>query len=387
MKTAWLLRLSLGTCILHAVVFLTRPVTSYRTIALGGDATEVGLVTAAFSILPIVFALPLGRMVDKRQVSGFLAAGAALVAAGAAGMALAQELAGLLVASAAMGMGHLILVAAAQSLIARRSPANLHDRDFGMFTAAASLGQLFGPIIGGFVLNGASGAAMNAATQRAFVLAAILALPAIPLSLRLDGPVRPVRPRAGAGARSDVRSLLFAPGIASTLLVSIMLVTSVDMLSGYVPLLAEHVGIGPAAVGVLLGLRAGMSFMSRVLIGPIRAMAGRTTLITMSAAGSALTLALLPLIPNVWAWGVILTIAGFFLGLAQPLTMSLVVESAPPGATATALALRLGGNRVGQVVIPAAAGVLAGTAGIAAVFWLLGGLLAAGAALARRTPT
>jgi MFS family permease len=79
-------------------------------------------------------------------------------------------------------------------------------------------------------------------------------------------------------------------------------------------------------------------------------------------------------------------VAGFFLGIGQPLTMSLIVQAVPDDARGTALAIRLFGNRVGQVATPAVAGLVAGAAGIAAAFWLLGGLLVVAAATVAREP-
>ena len=55
--------------------------------------------------------------------------------------------------------------------------------------------------------------------------------------------------------------------------------------------------------------------------------------------------------------------------------MTTVVQAAPDEARSTALALRLTGNRLGQVAAPAAAGLLAGVAGAAAPFVMLGALL------------
>jgi hypothetical protein len=46
--------------------------------------------------------------------------------------------------------------------------------------------------------------------------------------------------------------------------------------------------------------------------------------------------------------------------------------------------VRLTGNRIGQVATPAAAGVLAGSAGASSVFWLLGAILAASAVAVQR---
>jgi MFS family permease len=102
---------------------------------------------------------------------------------------------------------------------------------------------------------------------------------------------------------------------------------------------------------------------------------GRIRLLAASAAGSALLTVALPLAGDVIMLGSLLAAAGFLLGIGQPLTMSMVVQAVPEGTRGTALAIRLTGNRFGQVATPAAAGLVAGAAGVAAAFWLLGGLL------------
>ena len=50
----------------QAAVYMVRPATSYRLLALGEGAREVGLVAAAFALLPIFLAIPLGRLSDRR---------------------------------------------------------------------------------------------------------------------------------------------------------------------------------------------------------------------------------------------------------------------------------------------------------------------------------
>jgi hypothetical protein len=74
--------------------------------------------------------------------------------------------------------------------------------------------------------------------------------------------------------------------------------------------------------------------------------------------------------------GALTLVIGAGLGYGQPLSMTLVVQRVPAHARATALAVRLTGNRLGQVAAPATAGVVAGNAGAGAVFWMLSGLLA-----------
>ncbi len=66
--------------------------------------------------------------------------------------------------------------------------------------------------------------------------------------------------------------------------------------------------------------------------------------------------------------------------------MTTVVQAAPDEARSTALALRLTGNRLGQVAAPAAAGLIAGVAGVAAPFVMLGVLLLLSSGVAVRSP-
>ena len=63
----------------QAALFLARPVTSYRALALGADARAVGLITAAFALVPLVVAVPLGRASDRWRPGWLLTGGIALL--------------------------------------------------------------------------------------------------------------------------------------------------------------------------------------------------------------------------------------------------------------------------------------------------------------------
>ena len=80
--------------------------------------------------------------------------------------------------------------------------------------------------------------------------------------------------------------------------------------------------------------------------------------------------------PNEYLLGVVVLIAGFSLGVGQPLTMSLVSLATAPGERALAVSARLTGNRFGQFLIPAGAGVIATNGGTGSVFIALSILLA-----------
>ena len=381
----WLARVLAGVVLTQAALYLARPVTSYRALALGADARAVGLITAAFALVPLVVAVPLGRASDRWRPGWLLTGGIALGALACALLGLAGSLPGLALASAVLGLGHLALTLAGQSLIARQSADDRHDRDFGLYAAAASAGQLIGPALAGIVL-GAAGHSLEDATTAGFLVAAGLMALAVPTSLGTDrlGPAGRPRDRS-EGRPLRAGELIGARGVPAGMFASLAILATVDVLTAYLPVLGTQRGIPPAVVGGLLSLRAAASILSRVLIPWMVGRLGRVRLLAASAAGSALLTAALPLAGGTAALAVLLAAAGFLLGIGQPLTMSMVVQAVPEGTRGTALAIRLTGNRFGQVATPAAAGLVAGAAGVSAAFFLLGGLLGlAAVAVVRR---
>lgn len=382
----WLGRILVVLVLTQAAMFLARPVTSYRALALGADELVIGLITASFAVVPLLVAVPLGRVADRRRPVGMLVGGVVILVASYVLLGLAGTLGELALWSALLGLGHLALMLAAQSLIAQQSENSRHDRDFGLMAAAVSFGQLIGPALGGLVLSADAAGSLEGATTRAFLVAAGLGALALPSCWGTSTVGERGGRRRPDGQPMSARDIVRAPGVPAGMFASVTILAAVDIVTAYLPVIGERLGIGPAVVGALLSLRAIASILSRLLIPWMVRALGRVRLIAVSAAGSALAMAALPMPDGAVALAAVLVVAGFFLGIGQPLTMSLIVQAVPDDARGTALAIRLTGNRVGQVATPAAAGLVAGAAGIAAAFWLLGGLLVLAAATVVRRP-
>lgn len=166
---------------------------------------------------------------------------------------------------------------------------------------------------------------------------------------------------------------------------SMAILATIDVLTAYLPLLAERRGTSPATVGVLLGLRSAATICSRLLLSRMLQRWTRERLIILSAAGSAVALAVVP-VPAVGLVGAALGLvaAGFLLGLGQPLTMTLVARAVPDDVRSSALALRMVANRVGQVAVPSVAGLVAASMGAAGAWWLSCVLLGSAAVVSSR---
>ena len=381
---AWLLRLLGLLLLVQTSIQLARPVTSYRALALDGGALEIGYTTAAFAVLPLLLAVPLGRLVDRWRPGPFIGIAAFLAAVAGVMLSRSDSILDLSIGNAVLGLGNLCLMVPAQALIARRSSERHHDRDYGLFAAAVAVSQLVGPAVAGLLLS-VVGDDVRRATTLAFLGGAMAAALAITACWRLDGPaVNAPRAKDAGHPRPSAVAILRIPGVPVSVLASVTLIAAVDILIAYLPLIGEQRGIGPGTVGLLLSLRAATSIASRLLLAPLVAKWSRAGLIATSTAVSGLSLALITLPLDAVLLGVVLAVLGFLAGVGQPLTMSHLVGLTPSAARGTALGLRFSGNRAGQAVLPLAAGAVAADAGISAAFLVLAALLGGSALLLRR---
>lgn len=378
----WLLRLVIAFSFTQGAVSMARPAVSYRALALGADERAIGVIAGVYALLPLFAAVPLGRRTDHGRCAPLLPVGVILITGGCALSGLAGSLWAMAMWSGVMGLGHLCFVIGAQSLVARQSAPREQDRNFGHFTIGASLGQLIGPVAAGALIGGSD---MAGSSALALLVAGAGAAVSFTSLWRIEDRTA-VKSRTAQGERVPVRSILGARGVPAGMFISLSVLSATDILTAYLPVVGEHRGIAPSVIGVLLSVRAAATIACRLVLTPLLRLLGRPVLLTVTCLLAALLCAGIALPVPVWPLGLMLAVLGFCLGVGQPLSMTTVVRAAPDDARSTALALRLTGNRLGQVAAPAAAGLVAGVAGVAAPFVMLGGLLLLSSGIALRSP-
>ncbi|MFC9847140.1 MFS transporter [Streptomyces sp. NPDC060223] len=378
----WLLRLVIAFSFAQGAVSMARPAVSYRALALGADERAIGVIAGVYALLPLFAAVPLGRRTDHGRCAPLLPIGVVLIAGGCALSGRADSLTAMAAWSGVMGLGHLCFVIGAQSIVARQSAPHEQDRNFGHFTIGASLGQLVGPIAAGALIGGSD---MAGTSALALLVAGGLAAVSFTSLWRIEHRTAP-KSRAAQGDRVPVGRILRTRGVPAGIFSSLAVLSATDILTAYLPVVGEHRGIAPSVVGLLLSLRAAATIACRVVMTPMLRLLGRTALLSVTCLAAGVLCAGIALPVPVWALAAMLLLLGFCLGVGQPLSMTTVVQAAPDGARSTALALRLTGNRLGQVAAPAAAGLVAGAAGVAAPFVMLGALLVVSSGIALRSP-
>ncbi|WP_344270534.1 MFS transporter [Streptomyces hebeiensis] len=381
----WLLRLVIAFAFAQCAVSMARPATAYRALGVGADERAVGVIAGAYALLPLFAAVPLGRRTDRGRCAPLLVVGVVLISAGCALSGLAGSLASLAVWSGVMGLGHLCFVIGGQSIVARRSAPEDQDRNFGHFTIGVSLGQLMGPVAAGLFVSG-QGDEMARTSALALLAAAATGAVACTSLWRIEDRTAVRGAASEPSGKAPVLGILRTRGVGAGIFISLAVLSATDVLTAYLPVIGEERGIAPGVVGLLLSLRAAATIACRLVMTPMLRLLGRTVLLTVTCLTGGLLCAGIALPVPVWALAVMLSALGFCLGVGQPLSMTTVVRAAPDGARSTALALRLTGNRLGQVAAPASAGLVAGLVGTAAPFVMLGVLLLLAGVLGARGP-
>lgn len=364
----WLILVLVHSGLIQAGVYVVRPMMSYQSVNLGADATTVGLIGATFALAPLVFAIQIGRWVDKglAGMATFLGSIVALVVA--VSLVFADQLWQIALLLPLLGIGHLLAMVGGQTLIAQFSKDAKYEKNFGLLTFYASLGQAAGPFVGGFLAQ-SEGSQAVVAPAIWFASALFLAAAIVTLSIRNKLPS--VARTKGDRALTQV---LRVPGYKPAIFVAGATTAVVDVILIYLPLLGTAVGLSVAEVGALLAIRAIASMLVRYVLGSLGTRFGVKVILV---AGSFVTflgvLAITFATSFVWL-AILLFITGIAMGIGQPATMAWVSRISSPENRGLAISVRLTANRLGQVAIPVVAGSLA-TFGLSAIFYLLSGLM------------
>ena len=352
---------------IQASTYMARPMISYKLLGLHAGSFMVGSFGALYALFPLILAIPLGRWINQFGEGRFIAFGTVVIVASTCALASTDNKALMVLLVAFLGTAQLLCMAGAQALFANRTPRKSYENYFGYYTFSAALGQLIGPLIGAAV-SGSHGV-LPKSTGSAFYAAAIIAaLGLIPLTLRMPmGPTFDVSAKNSRESAS-LRRLLTNPGMAVAMYASLAVSSTVDVLVVFLPLFGKEKGFSSGAIGIILALRAAASMLSRVNLGKLTEWIGyyRLLLGSIAVSSAACIVAIFSRTPLML--GIVILLAGFSLGVGQPMTMAWVSRISRDDERSFAISIRLAGNRFGQFFLPALAGLISGVFGAGAVF-------------------
>jgi MFS family permease len=276
------------------------------------DPRAVAVLAAATQVPWLLFALPVGALVDRCDRIVLMRVAQAVQAGLAAACAVLVQVGGLglpgLAASAfGLGVGEVVLGTAAQAVLPAVVPADLLHRANGYLQAGTVVGQQFaGPPVGSLLFAVSAALPFTAATG-CCALAAVL-LVVVPRVPRPAGPHPPLRAAVAEGLRWTRRHRLIR---ALAVLLGVNTFCGQLGSATLVLLATRELRVEPAGYGLLLAAAAVGGMVGGLVngwlvarIGPLRALVAALATIVVAFAGIGLS-------PDAVLLGALLAVTGF----------------------------------------------------------------------------
>lgn len=334
---------------------------SLSALEAGASPFMVGVLAATFAVFPLLLAVYAGRTSDRLGVRLPIMMGATTMALGLYIPALnPQSLALLWLCPALAGLGHIFLHVSIHNAVGALGGKADRAKNFGTFALGASIATFIGPALAGFAID-------HLGYRATFLIFGSIVFTAAILVLIFPKMV-PTLAKSHAEKRGSLE-LLGNAGLRRTLIMSGVALTGIELFAFYFPIYGKSIGLSASWIGVVMSAYAAAAFVVRLLMGKLVLRYTEMGVLTFSLFIAALTYALIPLFGLPWALIALAFCLGLGLGTAQPLTIMLTYNHAPPGRSGEALGLRLTANKFTQLLVPLAFGSISTALGVAPVFW------------------
>lgn len=343
--------------------------------SLGAPSSMVGVMLACFGGARLAVNLPAGIASERFGRRVVMLGGLGVLTVGSFGAAATTDIALLLVCLFAQGAGTSAFVTAALAAVADLGTPETRMRDMAAYQGAQLGGVSIGPALGGLTVAYGGFTAV-------FVLQGVMVVLALALLARSTaiGTARSMTPPDAPAARTRARLPAGAIGLA--VVTYGVFFTRIAATWVLMPLLArDNLGMGVAAIGLLLTLGAVANFVVLPFSGRLTKRIGRTAVViatNLMTIASLVALAGVHSVPVLWVTGVLL---GATSGLAAPTLSAITADAAPPGQLGAAMGFMRTLTDLGIVSGPILTGIVVDRMG----YGYAGGLLAAAAVLAVTT--
>ncbi len=358
-----------------------RMVSSLYALANGASAFTVGVLMALFALVPMLIAVRSGRWLDAVGPRRPLAAGVALLGAGAVLPALfpypVADIAPLLVGAALIGTGSMLIQQTTIHIVGSRADPARRATDFSWMSVGASVAGLAGPVGGGILIDLA-----GHRTAYAALTALSLASGVLLYTHRARLPSHST-PAAAAEPRPTFE-LLSTKEMRNVLIAVALISMSWDLQTFMMPVHGTAVGLSASEIGLVLGAFAVATFTIRMAMPVLSRRLREWQVLVFTLFTAALAFALMPWFGSTLPLAACSFLLGLGLGAAYPNVMSLLHASSPPGRVGEALGLRHLIMNGSHVALPLVFGATGSVLGARVVYLLMAVVLVVAGLAARR---
>ncbi len=366
------------TLLNHSAFAGTRVAVSLYAIHLQATPFTVGVLMALYALLPMLFAVGMGRLTDRIGARTPMLAGSVALALGTLLPYLWESLGALYLASVLIGSSFMMYHVAYQNIVGYIGRPEDRPMNFSLAALGFSVSGFTGPMIAGLGIDWIG----HAATFAAFA-----AFPLVPIAVLSLNRLPLPRPHAHGALPEPGRSitdLLRHRELRPIFITSGLLATAWDTFTFAIPIYGSAIGLSASSIGLVLGSFSVATFVIRVLLPAISRRLAPWPLLTVSLATAGATFLLFPLLERAGLLAALAFVLGLGLGMSQPMVMSLLHNTAPAGRAGEAVGIRMTLVNMSQTGMPLLSGALGAALGMAPVFWATAVLLGAGGLYAHR---
>ena len=360
----------------HLAFVGARLTTVLFALELGASEAVVGVLMSLFALLPMLLSIGAGRLIDRVGPQRPLAVSLAVLALSAALPFAFPRLETLYLSATLVGVSFMYVHIAMNSVFGAHGSPEQRAVNFSWLALGFAISNSIGPLVAGYAIDGFGHAS-------AFLVLACFPAIALLLLWRRNRPL-PRPERVPRGKRARVLDLLRIPGLRHTFWVSLLLATGWDLFTFLIPLYGTRLGLSAAAIGVILATFAVATLTVRIAMPVLVKKLKQWVIIFAALAISGSCYLLFPFAQSVAQLMLLSFVLGLGLGSAQPVIMSLLYATSPPGRQGEAVGLRTSLLNGSHTLIPLASGAASAALGMAPVFWALAAALLGGAWFARR---
>jgi MFS family permease len=345
----------------------------------GFSAMAVGALLAMFALSQVFLALPAGRYADRKGLKKPVLISVVMAAVGA-GLSVVWPIFPVMCVSAlATGGATGMAVISLQRHVGRMASDAVQLKEaFSWLSIGPAISNFLGPVLAGLLIDFAGPEPAHLSGFRwAFCCLAVLPLGTWFWVRKVTELPIPAAPDPAADRRT--LDLLADPMMRRLLGVNWLLSSCWDVHTFVVPVLGHERGFSASVVGTILGAFAISAAFIRVCLPWISRHVQEHQIITGAMLSTALLFGLYPFMPTAWSMGFCSVLLGMVLGMVQPMIMSTLHQITPQHRQGEALGLRLMSINASSVLMPILFGAAGAIAGVAPVFWVVGGAVGWGA--------
>ncbi len=361
----------------HVALTGARVDVSLDALARGASPATVGLLIALFAMLPMVFAVAIGRYSDRVGAGTPMLAGSAGLAASIALPALAPGFPALFASAALAGLSFTMFQVALQHVTGEMGDPAKRVKRFSLLALAFSVSGIVGPLVTGFAID-------YAGHRAAFALLAVVPLAPLVVLLSRRIPLPAPAAHAERASRRGMLDLVCHRPMRRLLALNALFALGWDLHTVFVPIVGAELGLSASQIGAVLAAFGLATFVVRLALPWVASRASETQVLAAALFLAAGAYVGFPFATGAGMLAMLSFTLGLGLGGGQPVMMSLLATRAPPGRMGEVAGLRMALIQTMAVAAPLAFGALGTTLGLLPVFWGVGACLATGGVVARR---